>query len=551
MALIKQLKELDETIYPITKGEAVVMGSGKNVEQEIADIKHTKKPYLSLESKGSYLYEVTFDKLPDYKEVGFDTSGCSSFVRDGKLYRNLDWKYDETAEFVVKYNDGYNSITGMSFISQLTQSNLDDELIGQLPYHISDGVNQYGIMVATHVIFNDWGWKKSTYGGIPLNTIPLRILESIRTMTGGEWEDLAYDLFPYMEATPAIQESGYLLQFLVTDGTTTKVILPPDSDGQPYTIVDATSNPKLTNFRWVDSASVVRANLQTRPTGVERWNMMPSALSELRFTKAYESANRLSEFIGIDGTTKNSTDQELTTIYNKAKAIYDMRYRDGQTWQTMHSVVYSNRGMEELYTQENWDVNYGHILANNSVSTEKIMDSAVTTNKLSNSSVTSDKLADGSVTNAKIGSAAVKSNNIDWSTMIDKIYPVGSIYMSVNNVSPQTFIGGTWVSWGAGKVPVGVNASETEFATVEKTGGAKTVTLTIDQIPSHHHGMAGYYPVSSGNTGVGPTGLSGASGTGLWYQTKKDTPEFKTQGGGKSHTNLQPYITCYMWKRTK
>lgn len=377
MAKIKTLIDKnDETIYPITKGEAVVLSSGNNVEGEIASIETSieklHKPYLSLESKGSYLYEVTFDKLPDYNEVGFDASGCSSFVRDGKLYRNLDWKYDETAEFVVKYNDGYNSITGMSFISQLTQSNLDDELIGQLPYHISDGVNQHGIMVATHVIFNDWGWKKSTYTGIPLNTVPLRILESIRTMTGGEWEDLEYDLLPYMESTPAIQESGYLLQFLVTDGTTTKVILPPDSDGQPYTIVDATSNPKLTNFRWVSSASVVRANLQTRPTGVERWNMMPSALSELRFTKAYESANRLSEFIGIDGTTKNSTDQELTVIYNKAKAIYDMRSRDGQTWQTMHSVVYSNHGMEELYTQENWSINYAGGLRREEVKSDNI-----------------------------------------------------------------------------------------------------------------------------------------------------------------------------------
>lgn len=146
----------------------------------------------------------------------------------------------------------------------------------------------------------------------------------------------------------------YLIQCLVTDGTTTYAILPPTSDNQSFVIQNITANPKLTNFRWVNSTTVVRADLQTRPTGVERWNAMPCPLAELRFTKAYESNTRLSEFIGIDGTTKSSTDAELEAIYTSARAIFLNRARDGQTWQTMHSVVYGN-GMEELWVQENWE----------------------------------------------------------------------------------------------------------------------------------------------------------------------------------------------------
>jgi len=62
------------------------------------------------------------------------------------------------------------------------------------------------------------------------------------------------------------------------------------------------------------------------------------------------------------------------------------------------------------------------------------------------------------------------SGNLDF----DLIYPVGSIYMSVNSTNPSVMFGGTWESWGSGKVPVGVNTEETEFNTVEKTGGEKT-----------------------------------------------------------------------------
>ena len=60
---------------------------------------------------------------------------------------------------------------------------------------------------------------------------------------------------------------------------------------------------------------------------------------------------------------------------------------------------------------------------------------------------------------------------------IDKVYPVGSIYISVNSTNPSSYFGGTWVSWDAGRVPVGVNTSDSNFSTVEKIGGEQTHTL--------------------------------------------------------------------------
>lgn len=131
-------------------------------------------------------------------------------------------------------------------------------------------------------------------------------------------------------------------------------------------------------------------------------------------------------------------------------------------------------------------------------------------------------------------------------------HPVGSILMSANNVNPSTYLGGTWVAWGSGRVPVGVNTSETEFNTAEKTGGAKTVTLTENQIPSHNH-SDGY---ASNKAGLSASGsatstaflqLASDTVTGAISATARNTGN---KGGGQAHNNLQPYITCYMWKRT-
>jgi hypothetical protein len=128
-------------------------------------------------------------------------------------------------------------------------------------------------------------------------------------------------------------------------------------------------------------------------------------------------------------------------------------------------------------------------------------------------------------------------------------YPVGSIYMSVSSANPSTLFGGTWVAWGAGRVPVGVNTGDINFSTVEKTGGEDTHTLTTAEMPSHNHGglstpIGQYLAAINGSPSVGYGGVSLNVGNPAYPYSMNDS------GGGLGHNNLQPYITCYMWKRT-
>ncbi len=122
------------------------------------------------------------------------------------------------------------------------------------------------------------------------------------------------------------------------------------------------------------------------------------------------------------------------------------------------------------------------------------------------------------------------------------IYRVGDIILSTNNRNPGLDYGGTWELWGAGRVPVGIDLAQTEFNEVEKTGGEKKHTLTVDEMPAHNHEIA----INNGSTDS--TYFSYSTGAHKRYYNGQDI--IKNTGGGQSHNNLQPYITCYMWKKT-
>lgn len=132
--------------------------------------------------------------------------------------------------------------------------------------------------------------------------------------------------------------------------------------------------------------------------------------------------------------------------------------------------------------------------------------------------------------------------------IFQSIYPVGSIYMSTISTNPATLFGiGTWELWGQGRVPVGVDTSDTDFDTVEETGGEKTHTLTEDEMPEHTHLAGGNHALwvqDSGYGSITPDSTTGAN--------RANVSERKTSatGGSQPHNILQPYITCYMWKRT-
>lgn len=149
--------------------------------------------------------------------------------------------------------------------------------------------------------------------------------------------------------------------------------------------------------------------------------------------------------------------------------------------------------------------------------------------------------------------------------IIDVIYPVGSIYISVNSTNPSNLFGGTWVAFATGRTLVGVDTTDTDFNAVEKTGGEKTHVLTTNEMPSHTHTQNPHshddvqdndnnrITYATGNTAsyrvLNQVRQGNASGS--WkMKTSNVTATNQNAGGGQAHNNLQPYVTVYMWKRT-
>ena len=193
-------------------------------------------------------------------------------------------------------------------------------------------------------------------------------------------------------------------------------------------------------------------------------------------------------------------------------------------------------------------------------------------------------------------------------------FPVGAIYMSTTSANPSTFwTGTTWQAFATGKTIVGIDTSDTDFNSVNKTGGSKEVVLTVPNLPTHNHTVGdnshshtvngvgdhshtlndhahylpphqhgsgwgeqnhtGYWgnwpgnnfrgssstdwdnnmfltsPVDQWTNGEGAVGMSGSGAHSHTINATTHSHTLSNTGSNTAHSNLQPYIVTYIWKR--
>lgn len=123
----------------------------------------------------------------------------------------------------------------------------------------------------------------------------------------------------------------------------------------------------------------------------------------------------------------------------------------------------------------------------------------------------------------------------------DAVYPVGSIYMSLNETSPQTLFSGTWERLDD-RFLVGAGTSYD----AGDTGGEESHTLTVSEMPSHKHS------VTSGSMNKAVQVNNDASSKIYPAYSEINTSNdawVQYAGGGDAHNNMPPYLAVYMWKR--
>ena len=181
---------------------------------------------------------------------------------------------------------------------------------------------------------------------------------------------------------------------------------------------------------------------------------------------------------------------------------------------------------------------------------------------------------------------ALENESTGGAGLLNKVYPVGSIYITTSQSTPaqvQSVLGGSWEVYGSGRSLVGINTADANFNAVNKTGGSTTTTLSVANIPAHTHSI----PALSGTTGGAGSHNHGESVVHFrWLENANKNKFASTTGGNiandqelgtKTYTdwvgdhahslstyastsgstgsatafsNLSPYITVYMYKRT-
>lgn len=128
--------------------------------------------------------------------------------------------------------------------------------------------------------------------------------------------------------------------------------------------------------------------------------------------------------------------------------------------------------------------------------------------------------------------------------LYNAIFPVGQIVIKGDNEDYSNWLGFTWERTAVGKVLVGIDSTDTDFNTIGKTGGAKKVTLTKNELPKEI-GQALLY--DSGTT----TQSSSMDALTTQWTNKYRSGLYNVvnEQGGNAHNNLQPYQVVAYWKR--
>lgn len=349
-------------------------------------LKSPVKTTITIKRIKNYFYEMICDNIDyDYayqymkEKKPFVVGGCSS-VRNGNWYgRNLDWTYDENAEFLVRTpntNGRYASIGVASAIPGLTndfvKTKEDSKLYKIVPFMLADGINEKGLVVNTNVVPLDKGITSRTIPAVSeeveiCSLMLVRYVLDHFTTAKAAAEYIRDHMAVYMPTT--LLQMKYQTHYMIADENKTYLVEFVGNE----TVISEMDKPYMTNFYLVDvafnqdgkvytPADVADEHLPSENnitdygSGLERYNLivdnydsanskdgMRELMDKLKYTNAYKSSTDpfwYTEFVGANNLTVNDDVEDYIPVVTAAIEMFENRTRDSKTWQTTHSVIY-------------------------------------------------------------------------------------------------------------------------------------------------------------------------------------------------------------------
>lgn len=226
---------------------------------------------------------------------------------------------------------------------------------------------------------------------------------------------------------------------------------------------------------------------------------------------------------------------------------------------SLHGTAYM---VDDTHSDEIWNSSVNSMIRIRITKNQGSDSYHITTTDLSNNTIIKDYDKDYSfnLTFLSLNGVTISFSNKKWYhtvSFIDIIYPIGSIYMSVNSINPSLFIGGTWE-----QIQDRFLLASGFTYSAGSTGGSSKVALTKAQMPRHNHTQAQHRHKQANKYSDG----SGSAGAYVYSSNRKatdhytdyQTPVINHTGGtgttnvdanGSPHENMPPYLTVYMWKR--
>lgn len=408
----------------LTGEEKVYINDGNSFKQaSIKDIVtqgSKKNDYLTIKKIKDYLFETHYGVI-DYGNAyayfasqadPIDMGACSA-ARNGNWYgRNLDWTYDENAEFIVHtphIAGRYASIAVAGGIPGLTNDVVTSEEYNALykivPFRLYDGINEHGVIINMNVVPTDNGTNVS----IPTEQEEVTISAQMLVRYVLDYFKSASDAVDYIQKhmkiyfSNSLHDHNYELHFMIADEEKTYLVefaenaaivvdMSDDADsniaGKAYM-----TNFYLNDITLNDDGTVYTPGTQTADynakdtngitdcgAGLERYNYivdtydsantkdgMRAMMNGLKYTRTYSTAPDaaepvwLTEYVGVQGLTVISDPEDFDAVVQYAGGMFNDRSRtDGLTWQTVHSAVYDieNRALNIIVQEDGEELEF-------------------------------------------------------------------------------------------------------------------------------------------------------------------------------------------------
>lgn len=400
--------------------------NGREWEEYKNDGDETFGYYTKLDYITDYAYEAHYNELNyafAYKRFAEDkvpvmTGGCTAVRRNNEFARNLDWLYDNTAEFIIHtppIGGRYATTCSCGQISKLSDEFVKSSKYAEeyilLPFFCVDGVNEAGVFVSANVVPAEKGNTEpfieptgESRIEICANMIPRYILDNFDTALGAV--NFIKEHARVYFSKKIKEKFGYELHFMVGDKNSTYCIEFADNATNiiDYASSSLVDKPVMTNFHFTGMTASMPTNVPTpahpepvkstdygitpNGSGLERYNLVrtycnaPTSidlvdlLKRAKYSLVYDYDDWYAKFYsdlvgmpvtegGTDYLTLDSTVADFEAVYQRLRTKFPKRTRDKDdpdpdafygSWQTTHTVVYNlDNGKATFYFQEDYD----------------------------------------------------------------------------------------------------------------------------------------------------------------------------------------------------